>query len=117
MYSNRLFLFIELQATEIDCKPISNLLKATDVVKRIMIKTDYGTCNGTVYGKLHETIYTYVYCSLIKNYLIIIMNYISIAGIIASVLTLIVKILSEPLHMMTNPTINRLYLYCGHYIS
>ena len=45
------------------------------------------------------------------------MNYISIAGIIASVLTLIVKILSEPLHMMTNPTINRLYLYCGHYIS
>ena len=61
------FLFIELEETEIDSKSISQLCKNIDMVKRLMIKTDYGAYNGEVYGKLLETVYKYIFYKYMLN--------------------------------------------------
>ena len=46
-------LLTELEEMEIESKPFSQLHKAIYLVKQIMIKTEYGTCNRAVFRKLH----------------------------------------------------------------
>ena len=76
-------------------KPTSTLCKAVDLVRRIMLETQFGLCDGTVYKKLQEAKYTYIYCSSVKVYLMSLLSNMDVADVLAPIMTQLCNLLSE----------------------
>ena len=58
---------------------------------------------GRVYKKTPEATYTYIYCTSVKDYLLNLLGNVEVADLIASHVTQLTKLLSEPVCRLIKP--------------
>ena len=58
---------------------------------------------GRVYNKIHEATYTYIYCTSVKDYLLNLLGNVEVADLIASHVTQLTTLLSEPACRLIKP--------------
>lgn len=83
--------------------PKSKVLIAVDVVKRYMFDNAFGLFDGSVYKKAPESVYTYVFCSSVKVFLMNLLGNMEIAEEIISFVPLIITMLAEPSCRLIKP--------------
>ena len=84
-------------------KPLSKIMQAVDVVKRVMCAGNFGIYEGAIYKKIPEASFTYVYCSTVKTYLLSIVASVEIADVVVPFMAQLTKLLSEPACRLVKP--------------
>ena len=95
-------------------RPMHNkFMTAVDAVERKMVSQHYGLCNGAVYKKIPESMYTYIFVYSVKTYLYKCMNDRMFANHVTNHINQLVALLSDPDCALIKPiTIDYNYIEC-----
>ena len=99
-YHTNIFLFSASSSLHV---PKNKVLVAVDVVKRYMADHDFGLFDGSVYKKAPNAVYTYVFCSSVKIFLMNLLGNPEIAEEIVCYVTTLTTLLSESSCKLISP--------------
>ena len=64
-------------------KATSKLCQAVDVIRLVMEENSFSIRDGLIHKKAPEAVYTYIYCSTVKEYLLGLLEHVEIADVVA----------------------------------
>ena len=87
----------------IPAKPSSKICQAVDVIKRIMKNQNFALHDGCIYKLAPEAMYTYIYCSTVKAFILSKLYNAEVADVVVPYVTNITALLSEPACRLIQP--------------
>ena len=98
-----LILVLEAESVSVPCKANSKFMQAVDVIKRVMNDGNYGICNGSVHKKVPESMYTYVHCASVEDYLMSLLGNVEVADVLIPHIGQLTNFLSKPSCALIKP--------------
>ena len=77
-------------------KPNSNICRGIDEVASLMKEKGYALCDGMIYKKPDEAVFTYVQCSTIRTFIMFCLGNTRIADLLTLYVDRVVELLSDP---------------------